>query len=75
VFETLFKYPGVVARHRTGPSAEARERFLKPCVGQGLAGATLLRPRSRTFGNRLSGVNYFFGSATTISPYQRQLPL
>jgi len=23
----------------------------------------------------LSGVNYFFGSATTISPYQRQLPL
>jgi site-specific recombinase XerD len=33
----------VVARHRTGPAAEARERFLKHCVGQGLAGATLLR--------------------------------
>lgn len=43
MFETLFKYPRVVARHRTGPSAEARERFLKHCVGQGLAGATLLR--------------------------------
>jgi integrase/recombinase XerD len=43
VFETLFKYPRVVARHRTGPAAEARERFLKHCVGQGLAGATLLR--------------------------------
>jgi len=43
VFETLFKYPRVVARHRTGRSAEARERFLKHCVSQGLAGATLLR--------------------------------
>ena len=43
MFETLFKYPRVVARHRAGPSAEARERFLKHCVGQGLAGATLLR--------------------------------
>ena len=43
MFETLFKYPRVVTRHRTGPSAEARERFLKHCVSQGLAGATLLR--------------------------------
>jgi hypothetical protein len=43
VFETLFKYPRVVARHRTGPSLEARERFLTHCVSQGLAGATLLR--------------------------------
>jgi len=43
VFETLFKYPRVIARHRTGPSAEARERFLQHCVSQGLAGATLLR--------------------------------
>jgi len=43
VFETLFKYPRVVARHRAGPFAEARERFLKHCIGQGLAGATLLR--------------------------------
>ena len=43
MFETLFKYPRVVARHRTGPSVEARERFLTHCVSQGLAGATLLR--------------------------------
>jgi len=43
VFETLFKYPRVVARHRTGPSVEARQRFLTHCVSQGLAGATLLR--------------------------------
>ena len=43
MFETLFKYPRVVARHRTGPSAEAREQFLKHCANQGLAGATLLR--------------------------------
>lgn len=43
MFETLFKYPRVVARHRAGPSAEAREQFLKHCATQGLAGATLLR--------------------------------
>ena len=43
MFETLFKYPRIVARHRTGPAAESRERFLKHCVSQGLAGATLLR--------------------------------
>ena len=33
MFETLFKYPRVIARHRTGPSAEARERFLKRIDG------------------------------------------
>jgi integrase/recombinase XerD len=43
MFETLFKYPRVVVRHRTGPSVEARELFLKHCLSQGLAGATLLR--------------------------------
>lgn len=43
MFETLFKYPRVVARHRAGPFAESRERFLRHCVSQGLAGATLLR--------------------------------
>jgi integrase/recombinase XerD len=43
VFETLFKYPRILARHRTGPFAEARERFLSYCAGQGLARATLLR--------------------------------
>jgi len=43
VFETLFKYPQVVARHQTGRFAEARERFLNHCADQGLAVATLLR--------------------------------
>jgi len=43
VFESLFKYPRVVARHRAGPFVEARERYLSHCVRQGLAGATLQR--------------------------------
>jgi integrase/recombinase XerD len=43
VFETLFKYPRVLTRHRAGPSAEARERFLIHCASRGLARATLLR--------------------------------
>jgi len=43
VFETLFKYPCVIARHRAGASVEARELFLNHCASQGLAGATLLR--------------------------------
>jgi hypothetical protein len=42
VFETLFKYPRVVARHRSDPFAEARERFLNHCVSHGLAGATVV---------------------------------
>ena len=43
MFETLFKYPRVLARHRAGPSAEGRERSLNHGVSQGLAHATLLR--------------------------------
>jgi len=43
MFETWFKYPRVVARHRTGPSVEARELFLKHGLSQGVAAATLLR--------------------------------
>jgi integrase/recombinase XerD len=41
MFETLFQYPAIVARHRSGPFAEARERFLNHCASQGLARATL----------------------------------
>ena len=40
-FESLFQYPAIVARHRGGPFAEARERFINHCVSQGLARATL----------------------------------
>jgi hypothetical protein len=41
MFETLFQYPAIVARHRRDPFAEARERFLNHCASQGLARATL----------------------------------
>ena len=43
MFETLFEYPAIVTRHRAGPFAEARERFLNHCASQGLARATLQR--------------------------------
>ena len=43
MFETLFRYPAVVARHQNGPFAEARERFLSHCYEQGMAHATLQR--------------------------------
>ena len=43
MFETLFHYPAIVARHRRGPFAEARERFLNHCASQGMARATLQR--------------------------------
>jgi site-specific recombinase XerD len=42
VFETLFKYPGVLARHRGGPSADLLEQFLVHCADQRLAHATIL---------------------------------
>ena len=43
MFETLFQYPAVVARHRIGPFAEARQRFLNHCASQGFARTTLQR--------------------------------
>jgi integrase/recombinase XerD len=43
VFETLFNYPTVIARHRDGPFADLRERFLIHCAEQHMAKATLLR--------------------------------
>jgi len=43
MFETLFQYRAIIARHRSGPFAEARERFLNHCASQGLARATLQR--------------------------------
>jgi hypothetical protein len=30
MFSTLFHYPRVLARHRNGPSANDRERYLAP---------------------------------------------
>jgi len=51
--------------------------FPEPSAGLLLAcaaGMTLLLTRRIRTDLRLSGVNYFFGLTTTISPYQRQLP-
>ena len=43
MFNTLFYYPHVLARHSQGPSAQARERYLNHCADQGAARNTLLR--------------------------------
>jgi site-specific recombinase XerD len=43
MFERLFRYPSVLARHRQGPLAEDREEFLQRCADQGMAHGTLLR--------------------------------
>jgi integrase/recombinase XerD len=43
MFETLFQYPAIVARHRNGPFTEARERFLNHCASRGMVRATLQR--------------------------------
>ena len=43
MFETLFEYPRVLARHRDGAFADARDRFLTHCASQGMARGTLLR--------------------------------
>ena len=43
IFDVLFHYPRVLARHRHGPLAQARERYLTHCADQGAARGTLLR--------------------------------
>jgi hypothetical protein len=47
------------------PAARAKLAAALPSTTEILRGSLL---------HRLIGVNYFFGSTTTISPYQRQLP-
>lgn len=42
MFEQLFRLPAVVARHRAGPFAEERERFLVRCAELGMTRGTLL---------------------------------
>jgi integrase/recombinase XerD len=42
MFGTLFHYPLVLARHRNGPSADDRERYLSHCAQGGAARSTLL---------------------------------
>src|SRR5215471_11733371 len=43
MFEVLFVYPKVLARHRAGPAATERVRYLAHCADQGAARETLLR--------------------------------
>ena len=43
MFDTIFRYPAIVARHQRGRFAAARELFLNHCAGQGMAHATLQR--------------------------------
>ena len=42
MFDTLFHYPGVLARHRDGPSAQERECFLIHCASARATRQTLL---------------------------------
>ncbi|CAJ0782408.1 tyrosine-type recombinase/integrase [Ralstonia chuxiongensis] len=35
MYETLFKYSGILARYREGPYAETREQFVEACAKQG----------------------------------------
>ena len=42
MFETLFRYPAIVARHQGGRFAAARELFLNQCAGQGMALAEVM---------------------------------
>lgn len=42
MFNTLYRYPSVAARHSEGPSAPERGRFLIHCANEGMARATLL---------------------------------
>ena len=42
MFETLFTYPNVLARHEAGPAAEERRRYLVHRASEGIARTSLL---------------------------------
>src|SRR5260370_34272246 len=42
MFQTVFKYPHMLARHREGPAADKRQRFLIHSIKEGAARGTLL---------------------------------
>jgi integrase/recombinase XerD len=41
MFEQLFRLPAVVARHRSGPFPDERERFLRSCAENGMTTSSL----------------------------------
>jgi integrase/recombinase XerD len=43
MFESLFQYPTVLQRHREGPAADERQRFLIHRANEGAAHGTLLQ--------------------------------
>ena len=42
MYDQLFRYPRVLARHRTAPMSIEREQYLQHCASQGMARATLV---------------------------------
>ena len=66
MFGTLFQYRAIIARHRSGPFAEARERFLNHCASQGLARATLVR-RARELLVIVERIDITLGEAIGLS--------
>jgi len=46
MFQTLFRYPGVLVRHAGGPLADERRRYLEHRAAQGAPRSTLLREAS-----------------------------
>lgn len=43
MFDRLFSYPKTIARHRDGPHARARERFLAHCADEGFSHSMLCK--------------------------------
>jgi hypothetical protein len=43
MFERLFQYPRVLARHREGPMSLERERHLQHCADQGMSRASVIQ--------------------------------
>src|ERR1700688_1587861 len=43
MFDSLFAYPNVLARHEAGPAAEDRDRYLVHRASEGIARTTLRR--------------------------------
>ncbi len=81
MFDSLFHYPRVLTRHREGPFAQERERYLCFCASGGAAQATLLRiagellaiaSRIDLSGDRLISLGEIDSAADQRVRYQRR---
>jgi hypothetical protein len=52
MFETLFKYPRVLARHREGLAGDVREQFLLHRANEGVSAHHSAKNCQRTSGSR-----------------------